>query len=140
MKRLLHGFVISLSVITGPALAETVTYACQYVKSGGLTWEQGQWKATAFKTKPPFFLKTQNGSLTLESVWQVFFPGQFDRSKPYGPVCTPVVFKNQSQSCTDGFGNTIRFSATDLSGTAAKLFLTEGARTLSVAPFVCTRF
>ncbi len=50
----------------GAAMGQT--FACQYIASAGLNWENGRWEATRFKTDPPFFLTAEAGELTASSV------------------------------------------------------------------------
>ena len=55
MKKLLQGIVLTCAAVATPVMAQTVTYACQYLKTAGLNWEDGQWKSTVFENDPPFF-------------------------------------------------------------------------------------
>mgnify|MGYP000179031023 CR=1 FL=1 len=143
MKKLMHGLVIACGVAITPALAQTATYACQYVKSGGLIWEDSEWRPTLFHLDSPFFLKTENGSITLESVAEVF--GGIGRPTPEALMCTKAIGTQSNQSCIYGLGQALSFSTTTLSGTIANLFAGTQPQddafkdSLSVMPFVCTK-
>ena len=146
MKKLVYGLVTACGIAVTPALAQTVTYACQYVKNGGLVWEDGNWRVGRFNTGNPFFLKTENGSLTPESVRGVFGQASGARSSPLEYVCTPAVgIEPSHQACINYIGTALSFSTTSMAGTVA--MLTGGTQpkedsrkdTLHVAPFVCTK-
>ena len=141
MKKLMHGLVIACGIAATPALAQTVTYACQYVKSGGLIWENDEWRPTLFHPDSPFFLKTENNSLTSESVVKVI--GGLPTSGAV--VCTKALGLQPRQSCVNYRGKALSFSTTTLSGTIANLFAGTQPQDdafkdgLSVMPFVCTK-
>jgi len=144
MKKLVSGLVVACGVAATPALAQTMTYACQYVKSGGLIWEGSVWRPTLFHADSPFFLKTEYGLLTPESVTKVFGI-DVDLWPPFEFECTQAVGTPPTQSCIDYLGRALSFSTTTMSGTVANLFAgTLPQRdavkdTLSVQPFVCTK-
>ena len=146
MKRLLPGILITCATVTTPVMAQTVTYACQYLKTAGLNWEDGQWKDTVFENDAPFFLKTENGLLTPDIL--IEYMG-FGNAPSVRPICT-ATFGEQIdypsvQSCTSASGMTVSFSAETASGGLAWLFgasAPDSYRTKSellVAPFVCTK-
>jgi len=146
MKKFVYGLVIACGIAVTPALAQTETYACQYVENGGLVWEDGNWRVGRFNTGNPFFLKTEHGLLTPESVGEVFGQESVARSSPLAYVCTPAVgIEPTHQSCINYLGTALSFSTTSLAGTVA--MLTGGTQpkgdsrkdTLHVAPFVCTK-
>ena len=143
MKKLLQGILLTCTVMAAPVMAQTVTYACQYVKSGGLIWENSVWKSTLFHPDSPFFLKTEDGLLAPESVTEVFGMDR-DLSSPFAFECTQAAGTSLNQSCIDFLGHALSFSTTTMSGTVARLFAGTSPQrkavkdTLSLAPFVCT--
>ena len=119
MKRLLHGSVISLSVITGPALAETVTYACQYNGAVGFVWSEDRWVTQEFTPPKPFFLFAKDGSLKPEDggIPSLEYPW------PYLPFCSepeelmtsPDMEPQTGQACST-IGGSFNFNFDSLSG------------------------
>ena len=63
MKKLLQGMMLTCAAVATPVMAQTVTYACQYVESGGFDWTDEGWKLKYLALQKPFFLTAVDGSL-----------------------------------------------------------------------------
>ena len=119
MKRLLNGFVISLSVATGSAMAEAITYACQYNGAVGFVWSEDRWETQELTPPKPFFLFAKDGSLKPENGG---IPS-LDNPWPYLPFCSepeklsapPDVEPQTGQTCNT-IGGSFNFNFDSLSG------------------------
>ena len=149
MKRLLPGILITCATVTTPVMAQTVNYACQYVKKGGLNWEYGQWVVVRFPIPQPFILTARDGRLVppeITSDQQFSHPLSFAKCREPRDLIAPdsdgKAAKTRVQLCDDG-GSALVFDFENLTGTYSKLLGGTGARnhnykdSLSVAPFVC---
>ena len=148
MKKLLQGIVLTCAAVAAPVMAQTVTYACQYLETAGLNWENGRWVATGFYNKDPFILTAIDGELVPPvpsdenmsnplSFTQCSLPKQALTGEPGEIVMSKV------QSCSDGVGNTLLFNLENLSGAFSQMMGAVAGRgnaskdSLTVAPFVC---
>ena len=128
------GFCVLLA-IAGNSVAQT--FACQYVASSGLIWKSGAWKATEFKTEPPFFL-TVNGTTLYEKSVAKVLGGNWAKCLGEGEV-----------TCADNLlesfymDNVLYFSTLDARGGVARLWSStanddaQEKDALGVSPFVC---
>ncbi|CAD0183979.1 hypothetical protein RUESEDTHA_00856 [Ruegeria sp. THAF57] len=108
MKKLLSA--ISLILFGIPANAELASvYACQYTRSSGFYFEEGQWNSVSFVVREPFFLKTDGEKIT--SVGDL---------APEFMSCTISNIYRYHQ-CGDQFGNTVFFNPGNLRGGASYL-------------------
>ena len=148
MKKPLLGILLTCTVMATPVMAQTVTYACQYLETAGLNWENGRWVATGFYNKDPFILTAIDGELVPPvpsdenmsnplSLTQCSLPKQALTGEPGEIVMSKV------QSCSDGVGNTLLFNLENLSGAFSQMMGAVAGRgnaskdSLTVAPFVC---
>ena len=69
MKKLVTISIAMLLSASVSAQPDKDWWACQFVKSVGMKWENGRWNEEIFKLRPPFVLMSDgNGGLTKESV------------------------------------------------------------------------
>ena len=154
MKKLVTGLAIVLGVCAVPAVAQTVTYACQYVKTAGLNWENGRWIVGTFNNQQPFILTATDGSLVpLDTGGEGAFDAKFNHPLYLATCLEPEdvitdVVNNQPvsspvQSCISGTGEFFVFDFDNLTGTYSLSGGGTGPRSagykdsLVVAPFVC---
>ena len=122
-----------------PAVAEKTVYACQYVRSGGLNWNNGQWQPIEFNTRAPFFFSANNNALIRETVAKVL-----KIRVQTGVFCRPTDEFSQFQTCSDYLGGVFSFSFASLNGAIAQTFGgTQGENeqkdSLVVSAFNCTK-
>ena len=154
MKKPLLGILLTCTVMATPVMAQTVTYACQYLKTAGLQWENGKWVTTTFNNRQPFTLTATDGSLVPVDI---FDEGDFDakfehpllNANCFEPedVITDVVngqfVSSPVQSCVVGSGEFFMFDFGNLTGTSSMTGGGAGPRngrykdSLVVAPFFC---
>ena len=127
--------VCMLLAIAGNSVAQT--FACQYVASSGLIRKSGAWKATEFKTEPPFFLTVNGTTLDEKSVAKVLGAS--------GAKC----MGEGAVTCVDNLldmlyvGNVLYFSTLSARGAVARLWSStanddaQEKDALGVSPFVC---
>lgn len=104
MRKLSLILAISFAVISVPAMAQNVTYACLFTKSADFRWFYNKWENRAYKVDSPFFLSVKNGLLTNESV----------SKRITDPICTKY---RTVHICNNWHGDTLRFSASNHNGT-----------------------
>jgi hypothetical protein len=134
MRKLSLIVAICSAVISAPVIAQNVSYECQYIESGGLKWENKQWKVTRFTLRQPFFLTASNSKLTLESVAKLFDSPQIN-------VFCHSAFE-KIQSCSDSLGRSLIVELISMSGAISLMFgelmPDNGSNgNLSVSPFTC---
>ena len=152
MKILVQGLVIASALVATPAMAQTVTYACQYVDNGGFRWKNGSWNLERFIKDQPFILTAVDGSLVPPD------PSDATTSHPlFFAQCRPnikaavdldendeLVF-TKVQSCDNGRGAALLFNFDNLTGAVSSIHGAAGARngsykdSVNVAPFVCDK-
>lgn len=126
------------ALISAPVMAQNVMYACQYLKSGGLIWENKQWRSTGFKSDPPFFLSTSNATLNTDSV-----------AKAFGGANVKVFCHEPTmeglQSCVNIVGEGLIFDFNTMNGGVSRIVGATQSNnatrrdTLSVEAFTCTK-
>lgn len=137
MRTLSLILAIGFAVISAPAMAQNVTYACQYIKAGGLDWENKQWKATSFIINSPFFLSAVNGQLVSNSVSKIFDGTEVN--------CFTKLTTSDSQTCATRFAELLIFSFKTMNGGVSKIYGSQAQSnqpskdTLSVETFTCTK-
>lgn len=120
-----------------PAMAQKVVYACQYVASGGLVWENGNWVVKRFNLDQPFFLTAERGQLEKSSVAKFFDTSPENVSCDYSGYIW--------QSCSGLLGEVIFVNLATLNGTLARVFggtyptMDENKDSINVSPFTCTK-
>lgn len=137
MRKISLILAICFSVISAPTMAQNVTYACQYLKSGGFTWENKNWKLVEFNIPRPFFLAASSGELKNDSIAKVMEYGS-----PDSVICHPPV--KSVQTCSGFLGDTLIFNFDAVNGGVARI---NGATesddvrksSLVVRPFTCTK-
>jgi hypothetical protein len=136
MRKLTLILAASSALISAPVMAQNVTYACQYIKSGGLLWENKEWKATSFKSDAPFFLSAINNQLTPNSVSKIFGTDV---------TCLEKEAVSDTQTCATVLADLLIFSFKTMNGGVSHIFGSRSesnqARkdTLSVETFTCTK-
>jgi hypothetical protein len=144
MKRLGLIAMLVASVFSSQAIAEKVTYACQYTHSAGLINKNNTWTSTSFFLAKPFFLSSEGDSLTTESVANVL---KSDKSDIF---CADWLNKNsKSRSCMNGWGSSLYFNTVTLNGGVADLLAAgywsdlspkdSQGHTVFVSTFTCTK-
>lgn len=113
----------ALLLVHGAAMGQT--FACQYVATSGLRWENGRWTPTAFKSDPPFFLKVEAGQLTTNPIGRLYC----DRD-------------NDGFYCASPYAAFLFFDPKTSAGAVSKMLGSVSQSpsyrdTLSVAPFTC---
>jgi hypothetical protein len=108
----------ALAVSSLSAAAQTATYACQFVESSGMVWEKQRWKTTSFKLDRPFFLKSINSKLELESVAKAL-----GRARVNSVLCHEPF--EGAQVCSDFLGGSLMFDFGTMNGGIAKLLGTS---------------
>ena len=151
MKKLLQGIVLTCTFTTAPVMAQTVNYACQYIVTAGLNWENGRWVVSEFHNRDPFILTAINEKLVppeITSEQQLSHPLAFAECREPTAEVTglsddhPV--KSRVQFCDSG-GSVLAFSFGNLTGTASELLGGAAARennykdSVFVSPFVCEK-
>jgi hypothetical protein len=136
MRKLSLILAIGFAVISAPAMAQNVTYACQYIKAGGLNWENKNWKLVEFNIQKPFFLAASNGKLNIDSVAKFWGVLKED------VMCHPP-FGNY-QTCSSYLGTALSFNFYNMNGGVSALFgasMSDGDNkdSLSVRAFTCTK-
>ena len=137
-KKIVTRILFLAALISAPVMAQNVTYACQYIESGGLNWENKRWKSVSFKLERPFFLSASNSSLTVESVSKVFSNEQMI------PSFCHVTFTN-TQTCSDPVGRALIFDFTSMNGAISRIFggsmpdNNSKKDSLMVQAFTCTK-
>ena len=154
MKKLVSWLVVACGLAATPALAQTVNYACQYLKTAGLNWDNGHWVTGTFNNKQPFILTATDGSLVpLDIGGEGAFDAKFNHPIFLANCLEPEdvitdVVNNQPvsspvQSCVSGTGEFFVFDFDNLTGTYSLSGGGTGPRSagykdsLVVAPFVC---
>lgn len=120
-----------------PVVGSQMVYACQFVESGGLDWENGRWNLTGFNKGSPFFLSANNGSIVPEST-------KIALNSPFPEIYCHPKFVGSVQTCSDGAGGSLVFSFLSLKGAVGRIFggisSAESQKdSLVVSPFVCTK-
>ena len=150
LKKPLLGILLTCTVMAAPVMAQTVNYACEYVKTAGLEWKNGSWVVSTFDNMAPFILKTVDGSIVppgFNSVGDESHPLYLAKCHEQEGLITGIGTSQTAyvvtQSCNDNEGNFLVFSFTDLTGSYSSTIGGVSPRnsnykeSLSVAPFVC---
>ncbi len=138
MRKISLILAICFSVISAPTMAQNVTYACQYIRSGGLNWESNQWKPTGFTLKPPFFIAANNNSIIPSSLEKVLGADAQE-------IHCHLTVLDKTQTCSDYLGGVLSFSFKSLNGAIAQTFSGTSQNNaitkdqLLVATFTCTK-
>ena len=148
MKRLLPGILLTCAAVATPVMAQTVTYACQYIATAGLNWENDRWITNKFNNRDPFILTAIDGELVPPA------PSEENMSNPLfltkclsprealtgEPGETEI---SRVQSCSRAAGSTLLFNFDNLTGAYSQMIGAASSRdqaykdSLTVAPFVC---
>ena len=126
--------------VSTAATAVTTPYACQFVASAGLHFENGNWRKTSFALEEKFILVLKDGALTSDSA-----------AKPMGISpnhieCGPALGFRISCSDTIRAGASLVFYPLSGGGGIAHLFGAEQEAgdqhkdDLIVAPFTCSKY
>ena len=148
VKKLLKGMMLTCAAVATPVMAGTVTYACQYLKSAGLDWQNDRWVSTGFYPEEPFMLIAIDGELVPPTSNDSSNPLSFTECKP--PFVAPMgepgsTAVSRVQSCSDRAGNSLVFNLNYLTGAYSQIIGGASSRnqaykdTLSVSPFVCEK-
>ena len=127
----------ALLLVHGAAMGQT--FACQYIESGGLNWENGRWRSTLFILPPPFFLRMNGSKLDNKVVADLL--GSRGASAELVDCANNTYL--QTHSCMDGFGTFLVFD--ERTGQGGRANLTGSTRTqakrdaTSVAHFICQK-
>lgn len=134
--------LLAFTLFTSQAIAQNVTYACQYIKSGGLTWKNKNWQITNFNLLPPFFLQsTQTSSdpkITSESLTKALANGMLN-----GVFCHQTI--NGIQACGDSVGGSFIFNFNTMNGSISQILggsmsdNNSEKDSLVVKTFTCTK-
>ena len=140
LKQLITALAILLST-SAVAQPDKDWWACQYVESVGLIWENGQWERTGFKNRPPFVLMSDgNGLLTKESVAKMF---SNTSPAPSIVVCSSEITGHIS--CANPVGSSLFFNPYTANGGYSYTYGASQAQTdeikdtVSVSAFECTK-
>jgi hypothetical protein len=132
-------------------MAQTVTYACQYVDNGGFQWKNGSWNLKSFPKGQAFFLRSVDGNLIPpDPNTSLGNPLAYAKCRP--PQEAPTGLSNENvanssvvQTCFDAMGNVLFFDHDFGTGTVADMIGGASARgrqmkdRLRIAPFVCEK-
>jgi len=95
------------------ATAVTTPYACQFVASAGLTYENSSWRKTGFNLNEKFILVLKDGVLTSDSAAKPM------RANSFGVECRQI---NEARiSCSDTYGGYLLFAPQSGEGGVAQL-------------------
>jgi hypothetical protein len=128
MKRIVLGCWLLLA--TSGSIAQT--FACQYVASAGLKWENGAWVTKTFTEGSPFFIGMSEDGDTINK-------------KTIGNlVISPTCTTGKLISCYGLGGDFLYFAPEALKGahaiTLGSIIHDSRAKdTLSISPFICQR-
>lgn len=118
MRKISLILAVCSAVISAPVFAQNVTYACQYIKSGGLNWKNKNWQITNFNLLPPFFLQsTQTSSdpkITSDSLIKALANGMLT-----GVFCHQTI--NGIQACGDSVGGSFIFNFNTMNGAISQI-------------------
>ena len=121
------------ALVAGTASADTL--ACQYTRSTGFIFQNGNWVTTNFNLEKPFFLKINGDHLDSASTQKVLGLGT--------SICSYTDFG--PQGCTDSGGDYIYFNERTLRG-AVSMVAGSGEPdsdltrdTVGVSMFICER-
>ena len=127
---------IIVATFTSPTHAQSSsTLVCQYVDAGGLVWDSGRWRASAFTLPQPFALAVMDGVLTPESVARAF-------SSSFSFECV-TDHSRLLETCTGPIGPALFFNHMINQGVVANIFqagqMSSRQDSLIVSSFVCQR-
>ncbi len=120
------------------ATAVTTPYACQFVASAGLHFENGNWRKTGFTLNEKFILVLKDGVLTSDSAAK---PMELE---PDYLQCRQTL--RRISSCSSTFGSYLVFDPLSGGGGIAHLFGAaqeagdQHKDDLIVAPFTCSKY
>ncbi len=138
MRKLSLILAICFAVISAPTMAQNVTYACQYVATGGLVWKDQQWQISKFIFNQPFFLSASNSNLNVDSVAKAL--GNYN----FKVLCHEPL-TNGVQACINFTGNSLIFDFNTMNGGISKIIGSTQPKnehlkdTISVEAFTCTK-
>ena len=139
MTRML--FACFLLMATASSLAQT--FACQYVASGGLSWESGTWVASGFKKKEPFFFTIKAGVGITSFKGDKFLEDDLVCDNSATRTAYEKVTRNGRHSCSTYTGDYLYFQEKTLRGTISSRYggVLDGDKrdTLTISPFICTK-
>jgi hypothetical protein len=136
MKTRVLVIVMSFGLHTQAAFA--ATYACQFLKDGGLHWSGSDWVLRGFNTDPHFFLKTAGTRVTPESA------ALASGSPSLVMHCHESVQSRPNLAvCINGAGRALVFDSGSSKGAFSSMIGSTGngdkRDSLSVAPFTCQK-
>ena len=137
MRTLSLILTICITVISGSVMAQNDTYACQYIKTAGLSWKNGKWNSDSFINDDPFFLSAINNKLTSASVSKIFDGTEVN--------CFEKVTVSDSQTCATRFAELLIFNFKTMNGGVSNIYGSQVQSnqqrkdTLSVGAFTCTK-
>lgn len=128
--------IFSSAFFSAGAIAQNQPLACQVEASAGLSWDNGRWVTSTFRTGRFVLVQTKDG-LTIESVAKVF-------GNNFSVICEKVLPLTPKISCTDQIGNHLYFDPNNLAGGTSYLFGATGGEAKADTPYVsvfsCTPF
>ena len=135
MRKLSLILAITTAVISAPTMAQNVTYACQYIESGGLDWKGQKWQSTRFHLRPPFFLKATSSKLDADSISKIIGEAFV--------ICHEMQLA-EIHSCSGFLGGSLIFDFKTLRGGVSQIAGAtqsddEDKDSLAVKPFTCTK-
>ena len=150
MKKLVSWLVVACGLAATPALAQTVNYACQYVKMAGLNWENGSWVTGTFNNMQPFILTAVDKSLTpvvSDEAGDDSHPLQFatclEPKESVVDIVDDEPILGLTQTCVVGPSVAVVFDFDNLTGVYSFMSGGTGPRnasrkdSLAISPFVC---
>jgi hypothetical protein len=132
-------FAAMVSLMGTPMQAqEKHSLACQYVRSGGLMWENNNWVPTGFVLDQPFFLSVENNELPASSAGSVF-----GGPPAYQETVSCISSLARFTTCVGKLGDTLFLNHETNSGAVSSLYgggMTGDERdTLTIKTFICQR-
>jgi hypothetical protein len=134
MKKIVLIIATAAAVISAPTMAQNVTYACQYLDSGGFNWKNGKWEITKFRTEAPFFLIYENEKIDTDSLEKALKAMMFK--------CENL---GRNTYCISFLGKSFVFDKETMSGGVSILHgasMPNGGNykdSIAVSPFTCTK-
>lgn len=113
MKKIALIMTLSSVLISIPALAQSSSFACQFVESAGLSWDNKKWDLKKFNKGGSFFLSSTNSTLDLQSVSKVLNVSQAN-------VVCHAPFAG-TQACADALGGGLIFNFKNMNGGISQL-------------------